>query len=255
MWMFPGAFWHSDVYKCIISSIRPAIFYDGVNCCRWNGGRNNILSNVWDNDLAETYYTYGHKLAMTFSNSIIDLSDKVGNELLEILSTKDNYVILRNEPLRAYIKSKYPNLFLVHSIVGIPNEYDKVLYTELLNKYDYIVPRYHHLENLKLDFPNDLSRFEVLVNYFCLPSCPYWQEHHGRIETENRNNIHYTDYNINILECLAGKDLSYNILAHISLKQRIDKLLYMGFSRFKLAGREFPKEQLFNELEKIRKYI
>ena len=58
MWMLPGTFWHFDLYKEIIHSIKPAIFYDGVNNCPWNGGRSNIVSNTWNDAVIEEYYQY-----------------------------------------------------------------------------------------------------------------------------------------------------------------------------------------------------
>ncbi len=94
--MLPGTFWHFDLYKEIIHSIKPAIFYDGVNNCPWNGGRSNIVSNTWNDAVIEEYYQYGHRVAMTFSNGDIDISNEIGNKLLEKLSAQDNYIILRN---------------------------------------------------------------------------------------------------------------------------------------------------------------
>ena len=255
MWMLPGAFWHFDVYENIIHTIKPAIFYDGVNNCSWNGGRSNIQSNVWNDDIVERYYKYNHRLAMTFSNANIDILDDVGNNLLEKMSERDNYIILRNEELRKYIRQKYPNLHLVYSIVGTKQEYDREFYSALLNKYDYIVPRYHHIKYIINDFPSVLDKFEIMINHTCPSNCPYWSKHYAHIDYENRTGVLYQKYDNESINCLIDEKITDDRLSEKNIKERFFQTLRNGFSRFKLAGREFPKERLYKEVMTIKDFI
>ena len=58
------------------------VVYDGINKCDWNGGR--INRDVYYSDaLINYYYSKGVSIALTFSNHNIDLTDPLGNELLE----------------------------------------------------------------------------------------------------------------------------------------------------------------------------
>lgn len=253
--MLPGTFWHFDLYKEIIHSIKPAIFYDGVNNCPWNGGRSNILSNTWNDAVVEEYYQYGHRVAMTFSNGSIDISNEIGNKLLEKLSVQDNYVILRNEELRTYIRKTYPNLHLVYSIVGTKEKYDKEFYSSILNKYDYIVPRYHHIKYIVDDFSSELNKFEIMVNHTCPSNCPYWSKHYAFIDNENKSGVTHQKYDNESINCLIHEKITDDKLNERNIKQRFFQSLRYGFSRFKLAGREFPKERLHKEIMTIKDFI
>ena len=59
------------------------IVYDGINKCRWNGGRIN-RDVYYNEELMKFYYSKGISIALTFSNHKIDLTDKIGNELLKV---------------------------------------------------------------------------------------------------------------------------------------------------------------------------
>lgn len=253
--MLPGAFWHYDVYENIISSIHTSIFYDGVNNCSWNGGRNNIKHNVWNDEIANNYYGEGHSIAMTFSNSIVNVDDIVGNELLSNLSRHDNYVILRNESLRKYIRNTFPRLSLIYSIIGTQSSYERDFYGDLLNKYDYIVPRYHHVLNIIKDFPSDIGRFEVMINHTCPSTCPMWNKHYSMIDEDNRLSKTYHTYDTKTINCLINEEMTDSNLLQKNLSKRLDKLLRLGVQRFKMAGREFSKERLKNELSQIKDYL
>ena len=56
--------------------------YDGTNSCQWNGGRIN-RDILYTDDAINFYYRNNITIALTFTNPIIDINDKLGNELLE----------------------------------------------------------------------------------------------------------------------------------------------------------------------------
>lgn len=250
--MLPGTFWHWNFYKTIISSIRPSIFYDGVNSCVWNGGRNNVYNNNWNDNIVEQYYHFSHRIAFTFSNKNINLSDELGNHLLDVLSSKDNYVILRNDELANYIRKNYSNLFLVYSIVGTPLEYSKDFYKRILNLYDYVVPRFHHIKDISLDFPNELNKFEIMINHTCPSTCPYWDKHYSKIENENANTITYKSYDTSSITCMINEKMTDSDINNKLTSRRLKKSLSLGFTRFKLAGREFSIDRLKKDLSEVK---
>ena len=253
MWNFPGAFYHYSTYKNILSSLVPSIFYDGTNLCKWNGGRNLINQN-WSNDIVYQYYKNNHKIALTFSNSIIDLSDKTGNYLLSLLNENNNYVICKNINLAKYIKEKYQNISLIYSITGTQLNYSYNWYKNILSTFDYIVPRWHHIKNISKDFKN-LYKFEIMVNHSCPSTCKYWDYHYKKVELDNINNKIYSSYNNDCIECLLKKDLSDSLYNIQNTVLKLNTAIKLGFTNFKLAGREFSKEQLIQELNNIKKYI
>ena len=57
--------------------------YDGPNLCKWNGGRINRDITLTPR-MVELYNKLGISIALTFSNPVIDLDDKIGNGLLQI---------------------------------------------------------------------------------------------------------------------------------------------------------------------------
>ena len=81
--------------------------YDGINMCHWNGGRINE-EIYWTQSQINYYYRNNISIALTFSNHIIDINDRVGNELLEKFHRKGNKIILVNEELRKHIRTNYP---------------------------------------------------------------------------------------------------------------------------------------------------
>ena len=253
--MLPGTFWHWSLYKDIISSVRPSIFYDGVNSCVWNGGRNNVDTNLWDDDIVKLYYRHSHRIALTFSNEEIDVKDAVGNFLLEKLSEKDNYVILRNVTLAEHVRKNYPNLHLIYSIVGTEHDYRREFYKSILELYDYVVPRFHHILKIREDFPSELDRFEIMINHSCPSTCPYWSLHYSIIENENRNKKTYRNYDTSSITCLINEKLTDSDVSDNVIHRRLQKSLSLGYTRFKLAGREFPTERLKKDLLEVKELL
>ena len=114
------------------------VVYDGINKCRWNGGR--INRDVYYNDgMIDYYYNKGISIALTFSNHKIDLADPLGNELLAKFHREGNALIIVNDELRAYVREHFPKYDLIYSITGmgllnIPlQDSDVAFYKELEN--------------------------------------------------------------------------------------------------------------------------
>ena len=164
--------------------------YDGINNCPWNGGR--INRDVFhDDDTIDFYYRNEITIALTFTNPVVDLTDQIGNELLEKFHRAGNVIISVNEDLVSYVKDKYPLYKHTRSITGfgkitVPmSEEDISLYTRLEEIYDYIVPRCEHVFDSQFDKLTQ-SKYEIMLNDTCLYNCPYYGEHFEEIAKQNR---------------------------------------------------------------------
>jgi len=127
------------------TSLDNLVVYDGINKCRWNGGR--INRDVFYNDaLINYYYNKDVSIALTMSNHKINLDDATGNHLLEKFHKEGNALIIVNDDLRQYVRTNFPKYDLIYSITGmgllnIPlQDSDIAWYKDLESKYDWIVP-------------------------------------------------------------------------------------------------------------------
>lgn len=254
-YLLAGAFSRSVALVKFLSQYKGnarLVVYDGINKCRWNGGR--INRDVYYNDgLINYYYSKNIGIALTFTNHKIDLTDKVGNELLEKFHKKGNCIILVNDDLQKYIRKNYPDYELIYSITGmgllnIPlQDSDIEFYKDLESKYDWIVPRFEHIFDPKAN-ELDKSKWEVMVNDTCVYKCKYFDQHFKAIADENTAGRPYSK---EIEECWLPKfdpsiDSKYNCMDIDS--EHIEKLIDAGVHSFKITGREMSDEEYLGEL-------
>ena len=172
-------------------------YYDMPNDCVWNGGRINRSIDL-EQRMVDTYNKLGHGICLGFTNSVIlDLGDPVGNKLLEMITGDNNPnklhgVVLCTETLRRYLRKNFPELKLTYSITGHPTTdqlFFEGYYKELEEKYDVIVPKYNHLEEiLALMEQGKLngSKYEILINDNCNVNCQFYEEHWAQMAHINR---------------------------------------------------------------------
>lgn len=233
------------------------VVYDGINKCKWNGGR--INRDVYHTDgLTNYYYNKDISIALTFTNHNIDVTDKVGNELLEKFHKEGNAIILINEELRNYIRTNFPKYDLIYSITGmgllnVPmQDSDVEFYKDLESKYDWIVPKFEHIFDPRA---NELNKgmWEVMVNDTCIWNCKYYDQHFKAIANENTLG---NEYSAAVEECwIKGfnpdKESKYNCMDIDG--EHIQKLKDAGVRSFKITGRELKDDVYYNELMKYVK--
>jgi hypothetical protein len=228
------------------------VVYDGINKCRWNGGR--INRDVYYNDaLIEYYYSKGISIALTMSNHKINLDDKTGNHLLEKFHREGNALIIINDDLRAYVRKNFPKYNLIYSITGmgllnIPlQDSDIAWYKDLESKYDWIVPRFEHIFDPRVD-ELDSTKWEVMLNDTCVHSCKHYDAHFKAIADENTAGRPYSK---EVEECWLpkfdpSKDSKYPCM---DIKpEYMQKLREMGVQSFKITGREMQDDEYYSEL-------
>jgi len=180
--------------------------YDGPNRCAWNGGRINRDINITKKDIGD-YNKLGVRVSLTFTNPVIDLKDKTGLKLLELLSFNKNKnnnsktineIILVNDDFRIFLRDNY-NFILKYSITGHKNytsflsrEEIKEYYKDLFSKYDKVVihselaPKRWFIEFLH-EY-NYLIKAEVIINIIKGCSfCPKYKEHYELIASDSNN--------------------------------------------------------------------
>lgn len=228
------------------------VVYDGINKCRWNGGR--INRDVYYSDsLIDYYYNKNIKIALTFSNHNIDLSDKLGNHLLEKFHKKGNALIIVNDELRKYVRENFPQYDLIYSITGmgllnIPlQDSDIEFYKKLEEDYDWIVPRFEHIFDPRSNELNK-SKWEVMLNDTCVYGCKHWDAHFKAIADENTAGRPYSK---EVEECWLpkfdfNKDSKYECM---DIKPAaMKKLIESGVKSFKITGREMKDDEYYGEL-------
>ena len=230
------------------------VVYDGVNKCRWNGGR--INRDVFYKDgLIDYYYNKGVSIALTMSNYKINLDDETGNHLLEKFHREGNALIIVNEDLRKYVREKFPKYDLIYSITGmgllnIPlQDSDIAFYKDLESKYDWIVPRFEHIFDPRAE-ELDRTKWEVMVNDTCVWGCKHWDEHFKAIADENTAGRPYSK---EVEECWLpkfnpDKPSKYNCMDIDA--EYLQQLQDIGVRSFKITGREMDDDRYYADLER-----
>ena len=278
-----GAFAKADQLMMFFFKNRAALklfditVYDGTNNCQWNGGRINRDISYTDKTI-DFYYRNNISVALTFTNPIININDKVGNDLLEKFHREGNIIISINDDLRNYIKAVFPKYKHTRSITGfgkidVPmSSADFKRYRDLEKEYDFIVPRSEHVFDKRFKKLN-VSKYEIMLNDTCIYNCPYYGEHFEKIAEQNRTykkpwSQDRQDEMYNIEECWLSdrstylKSSSFNPdIGHrptiekynddygMELTNRqINRLFDIGVRSFKITGREMSYEDFEHEL-------
>lgn len=252
--------------------------YDGINNCAWNGGRINRDIDYCD-EMIDFYYRHNISIALTFTNPVIDLSDKTGNHLLEKFHKTDNVIISVNEDLRNYVQQNFPKYKHTRSItsfgsISIPmSDEDVDRYIDLETRYDFIVPRCEHVFDKRFSELNQ-DKYEIMLNDTCIYNCPFYGEHFEKIAEQNR--LHTKPWEqggghnmYEIEECWLSERSTYKpqtnfdpdtgdvkaITKHgdsygMDLKKsQIKQLISNGVRNFKITGREMTDVDFNNDID------
>lgn len=255
--------------------------YEGANLCRWNGGRVNRDVTLTP-EMADRYNKLGIHISLTFTNSEIDITDTVGNQLLDLISSTgkkynmNNKVVLVNDNLRKHIRTNYPDIEIIYSITGHPSDVTITpalidRYKDLETKFDIIVPKFEVVFEPEFYNNVDVSKYELLINDNCKYGCPYYHEHFKEIAKQNTISDNPWkelghDHCFKIEECWLpnynpwigsksdinkhGEKLGMNYT-----RDMIKKVIKLGFKSFKLSGRENPTHVIMEEIETFCKNI
>lgn len=237
----------------------------GSPTCIWNGGR--ALPNTYYNKqqlqfIHDAYAELGVKVRFVFTNSLLtkyDLYDRYCNLLMDLFQDLSPEVVVNSLILEDYLRSKYPTVFFVSSTTKRLCVNEEQLrefdfdYKYICLDYDYNC-NFEFLENL---CENDRSRAEILVNSTCPKRCAVrvlHQEYSAKkqLEYDTADNFDYKGCPLLKLSeeipfSNQGYTKDYLSRTNYILPQNLNKYIDMGYSHFKIQGRELRMSQLFAE--------
>jgi len=238
--------------------------YDSVDYCSWNGGRINYKNNASEEKIKK-YNQIDVSVGLSFSNYKIDLNNSQGNQFLEYLDFYQkkfkiqNSIFLINEKFREFLRKKY-NFLLKFSIVGHPNwltDYPDIskaiqFYKDKEKKYDTIVPKRFYIDKDWFIKNLNLNKYEVLFNYGCHYDCKIFYTHFEAIASQNLIPEKYK-YLINkkVGPCWITDEKPYDIDTSKNFYMKLRKL---GYTKFKIAGRDTNFYEVKNDIKQFLSY-
>ena len=253
----PGLFEFYELYRMFLPLFREhrEYFYDWCDIgsiygappdCIWGGGRVSLE----DHDAGEVLallQEYGISARLTFSNSKLieeHLSDGKCNELCALFAentTPENGVIVHSELLLQYLKSHYPQLYLISSTTKVLTDFEALKKETDREDFRYVVPDFRlnkALEQLNTLSPSEKDKVEFLCNECCFIGC---LERKKCYETVSRQNLgeNCLDHVCKAPDSHEGYRFSKAMQnsSFISVEDIQNNYLPKGFSQFKIEGR------------------
>lgn len=240
-----------------VLGFEPFHIVHGSPLCEWNSGRvvSHILCDPLDvREAGLAYAQRGIAVYLTLTNLLLEqkhLNDPVGNALCKFFSqlnpTQRNAVILASDALRDHIRSKYPSLRLVSSILKITNDFGKGkldVYRRLADEYDEVMVHPDDVLHPELlEQLENKDKYILLINEYCIRNCPIRHLHYREL---SQTSLTYLSHDAREFEEKQAKNGCRNISAMLAnnrhsvlaLNEQEMKTLYdLGFRHFKIQGR------------------
>ena len=252
----PGLFEFYELYRMFLPLFREhgEYFYDWCDIgsiygappdCIWGGGRVSLE----DHDAGEVLallQEYGISARLTFSNSQLceeHLSDRKCNELCVLFSgnvTPENGVIVHSELLLQYLKSHYPQLYLISSTTKVLTDFEALKKEIDRDDFRYVVPDFRlnkAYEKLNTLTESQKDKVEFLCNECCYFGCKDRKECYKAVS--RRNLGEKPDFSCTSLGAEEGYRFSKAMKnpGFISVEDIQKIYLPMGFSNYKIEGR------------------
>ena len=252
----PGLFEFYELYRMFLPLFREhgEYFYDWCDIgsiygappdCIWGGGRVSLE----DHDAREVMtllQEYGISARLTFSNSQLceeHLSDRKSNELCALFAENtepENGVIVHSELLLQYLKSHYPQLYLISSTTKVLTDFEALKKEADREDFRYVVPDFRlnkAYEKLNTLTESQKDKVEFLCNECCYFGCKDRKECYEAVS--RRNLGEESDFSCTSPGAEEGYRFSKAMKnpGFISVED-IQKIYQpMGFSNYKIEGR------------------
>ena len=252
----PGLFEFYELYRMFLPLFREhgEYFYDWCDIgsiygappdCIWGGGRVSLE----DHDAGEVLallQEYGISARLTFSNSQLceeHLSDRKCNELCALFAENtepENGVIVHSELLLQYLKSHYPQLYLISSTTKVLTDFEALKKEADREDFRYVVPDFHlnkAYEELNTLTESQKDKVEFLCNECCYFGCKDRKECYEAVS--HRNLGEEPDFSCTSPGAEEGYRFSKAMKnpGFISVEDIQKIYLPMGFSNYKIEGR------------------
>ena len=252
----PGLFEFYELYKIFLPLYREhrdwfydwcdiASLYGAPSDCLWGGGR-AAFSDADVDDVLELANEFGISARLTFSNSLLreeHLSDRKCNELCKKFSNTSvkNGVIVHSDLLADYLKSKYPELYLVSSTTKVLTNFDDSQAELSRPDFDYVVPDFRlnkAFDKLAALPQEQKDKVEFLCNECCDFDCKKRKLCYENVSRKNLGQ-EVADHKCSSPDAAGGYRFSLAMKnpAFIGLQDIKNTYLPMGFTNFKLEGR------------------
>ena len=252
----PGLFEFYELYRMFLPLFREhrEYFYDWCDIgsiygappdCIWGGGRVSLE----DHDAGEVLallQEYGISARLTFSNSKLieeHLSDRKCNELCALFAenaTPENGVIVHSELLLQYLKSHYPQLYLISSTTKVLTDFEALKKEADREDFRYVIPDFRlnkAYEELNTLTESQKDKVEFLCNECCYFGCKDRKECYEAVS--HRNLGEEPDFSCTSPGAEEGYRFSKAMKnpGFISVEDIQKIYLPMGFSNYKIEGR------------------
>lgn len=252
----PGLFEFYELYRMFLPLFREhgEYFYDWCDIgsiygappdCIWGGGRVSLE----DHDAGEVLallQEYGISARLTFSNSQLceeHLSDRKCNELCALFAENtepENGVIVHSELLLQYLKSHYPQLYLISSTTKVLTDFEALKKEADREDFRYVVPDFRlnkDYEELNKLTESQKDKVEFLCNECCYFGCKDRKECYEAVS--HRNLGEEPDFSCTSPGAEDGYRFSKAMKnpGFISVEDIQKIYLPMGFSNYKIEGR------------------
>lgn len=252
----PGLFEFYELYKIFLPLYREhrdwfydwcdiASLYGAPSDCLWGGGR-AAFSDADVDDVLELANEFGISARLTFSNSLLreeHLSDRKCNELCKKFSNTSvkSGVIVHSDLLADYLKSKYPELYLVSSTTKVLTNFDDFQAELSRPDFDYVVPDFRlnkAFDKLAALPQVQKDKVEFLCNECCDFDCKKRKLCYENVSRKNLGQ-EVADHKCSSPDAAGGYrfSLAMKNSAFIGLQDIKNTYLPMGFTNFKLEGR------------------
>ncbi len=252
----PGLFEFYELYKIFLPLYREhrdwfydwcdiASLYGAPSDCLWGGGR-TAFSDADVDDVLELANEFGISARLTFSNSLLreeHLSDRKCNELCKKFSNTSvkSGVIVHSDLLADYLKSKYPELYLVSSTTKVLTDFDDFQAELSRPDFDYVIPDFRlnkAFDKLAALPQEQKDKVEFLCNECCDFDCKKRKLCYENVSRKNLGQ-EVADHKCSSPDAAGGYRFSLAMKnpAYIGLQDIKNTYLPMGFTNFKLEGR------------------
>ena len=253
----PGLFEFYELYQVFLPLYREhrEYFYDWCEIgsiygapadCLWGGGRTGF-GDANPEDVLALMEEYGISARLTFSNSLLTeqhLSDKKCNALCAFFEKSEgvsNGVIVHSDLLLQYLKTNYPELYLVSSTTKVLTRFSQLSEELKGEDFRYVVPDFRLNKELeKLDTLSQplKDKVEFLCNECCWFGC---KDRKACYEAVSRKNLgeRFPEHHCTAPDATEGYRFSKAMKnpGFIGVCDIQNIYLPMGFSNFKIEGR------------------
>lgn len=250
----PGLFEFYELYKVFLPLWRDHRdwFYDWCDIgsvygapmdCLWGGGRAGF-GEADAADVLALMKEYGISARLTFSNSLLKeehLADKKCNELCRMFCDEHNGMIVHSDLLVEYLKSNYPQLYLVSSTTKVLTDFAD--FEAELNRADFkfVVPDFRlnkEFDRLSTLTQEQKDKTEFLCNECCDFGCKNRKKCYENVSRKNLGE-EVDDHKCVSADAAGGYrfSLAMKNRAFIGIQDIQQTYLPMGFTNFKIEGR------------------